>query len=64
MQEIGERQMRHDCTENENHFRMNLCDGELEEIEVGNCLEREWMVIGFKDLCEGLRKAGYRVTKC
>ena len=54
-------ELRYDCRENENHFYMNFVDGKLDELLFGNELEREWVVIGFSDLVNGLEKAGYRV---
>jgi hypothetical protein len=51
--------IRYDCTENDNHFYVSTVD---EEILVGDCLEKGWLVIGIRELCEGLRRAGYVVT--
>lgn len=56
---LAEGQVRYDCTENDNHLILSLNDGELDEIQVGDVLEKSWTVIGYNDLRRALQSVGY-----
>lgn len=54
---------RYDCTENDNHLYIHCEQGEIDEILVGDPLEKDWTVIGFKDLKAALASQGYDVLR-
>ena len=60
---MKDKRVKYNCLENDNHFYMNFVDGKLDEFEIGDELEESWTVISFKDICEGLKKAGYEVQR-
>lgn len=51
------------CKDNDNNFILIIEDGELDEIQVGDCLGNNWIVLGINDLEFGLKKIGYSIIK-
>lgn len=60
---VGTTRYRHNCAENDNHLVVVLEDGELDELEVGDVLEKSRTVIGAKDLREALLRSGYDIAR-
>jgi len=59
----------HRCTENDNVIKLcfehaDFQPGmkELDEIRVSDCLERNWLVIGVRDLQSALGKCGLEIV--
>ena len=51
------------CEENDNNFILIINDDELDEIHVGNALDKSWVVLGIGDLQKGLKEVGYSIVK-
>ena len=45
------------CRENDNRIKFIFLNGEIDEVRVNVIGEKSWVVIGYKDLTESIRKA-------
>jgi len=54
-----EEKVRYDCKDNDNHIYFNFVDGKIDELQIGDCLEKSWTVISLKDLKEAFNSFGY-----
>lgn len=59
------KQVRYNCIENDNHIIFTFdkleSPNEIDELQIGNSLEKEWTVISFNDLVLALNEQGYNV---
>jgi len=55
----------YNCKQNDNTIKIDLDFGEIESINIGNknAPEYGYIVIGFKDLQESLKLAGYDIER-
>ena len=51
------------CKENDNHLIFVFEDEVLEEIHVGDALEKAWIIIGYKDFQEAFKNNGVEFKK-
>lgn len=64
MEKYGEYTHRaHRCVDNDNSIRVCSLDGKIDEIHISDSRGKEWIVVGYEDLKNAIKKAKYYISK-